>query len=258
MKTSKPGGFDYEMFDKYRAHLDAGEEKQAKRLRDRLVEDNMRLVHKLVGKLHRRAHMASELEDLIQAGAIGVMKALPKYVPGKGAFATYAAHWVRDEVQNCMLHQMRLYRPRGSGLAYSTFRKIEAFEALENRMPTAEELGVKPEVLEAWRMSPTFVDIDQGDGEKNEGSSYHARSMQRETAIDADQEERLVIERQRIRVLGAIARLKEAERRIIVAIFFQDKNYDDLAKKEDLSDETIRKLKISAFEKLKKLLADEE
>ena len=124
----KKGGFDYEMFARYREHLNKGEEKQAKILRDRLVVANMPLVHKLVGKLHRRAHIAAELEDLVQAGAIGVMKALPRYVPGKGAFATYAAHWVRDEVQNCMLHQMRMYRPRGSGMPYQTFRKIEEYD----------------------------------------------------------------------------------------------------------------------------------
>jgi RNA polymerase sigma factor (sigma-70 family) len=56
---------------------------------DKLIEDNMPLVASIVNKFEPRNH--TERQDLLDAGRIGLWKALQKYDPSKGnLISTYA------------------------------------------------------------------------------------------------------------------------------------------------------------------------
>jgi RNA polymerase sigma factor (sigma-70 family) len=68
------------------------------RLRDKLVLDNMRIVHNIV---HRFAK-GSDYEDLAQEGAIGLIEALHNYQPDKGGFYSYAKWKVLYRIQECI------------------------------------------------------------------------------------------------------------------------------------------------------------
>src|SRR5947209_3245684 len=61
--------------------------------RDRLVEANMRLVINIARNYH---YPLLPLEDLVQEGAIGLIKATERFNPSKGyRLSTYATHWIR-------------------------------------------------------------------------------------------------------------------------------------------------------------------
>ena len=63
---------------------------------DRLFETHMGLIHKAALAF---ARPGIERDDLVQAGCIGLMRAIRKFTEGAGrTFATYAYWWIRDSV----------------------------------------------------------------------------------------------------------------------------------------------------------------
>ncbi len=56
-----------------------------------LVKDNINLVKKLSWYLHGRVSAVIDIEDLIQIGMLGLIKAAQNYIPQKdAAFTSYA------------------------------------------------------------------------------------------------------------------------------------------------------------------------
>lgn len=70
---------------------------RAERAREKLVTSNLRLVVKFV--MSRRFHSRMDVEDLVQHGMIGLIRAAEKFDPGWGTrFSTYATWWIRQAV----------------------------------------------------------------------------------------------------------------------------------------------------------------
>lgn len=84
--------------------LDAGEELRlaaaaragCPESRRKLIEANMRLV---ISIARNYARSPGQLEDLVQEGAIGLMRSVDRYDPSLGfRFSTYATHWIRQAI----------------------------------------------------------------------------------------------------------------------------------------------------------------
>lgn len=70
---------------------------RAERARETLIASNLRLVVKYV--MSRRFHSRMDVEDLVQHGMIGLIRAAEKYDPDWGTrFSTYATWWIRQAV----------------------------------------------------------------------------------------------------------------------------------------------------------------
>ena len=62
--------------------------------REEMINSNMRLVVKIAGGYLRKG---LDFEDLIQSGALGLIRAVEKFDPGRGfRFSTYAAWWIHQ------------------------------------------------------------------------------------------------------------------------------------------------------------------
>jgi RNA polymerase sigma factor (sigma-70 family) len=75
------------------------------RARDKLVSHNLRLVITISHKWERAlvGHDGATMDDLQQAGAVGLMRAVEKYDPAKGyKFSTYAYWWVESFIRICI------------------------------------------------------------------------------------------------------------------------------------------------------------
>lgn len=73
-----------------------GIQKNDKNARDKLILHNMRLVAHVT---KRYANTKEETEELIQIGAIGLIKATDSYHPNKGSrFSTYAIRCIENEI----------------------------------------------------------------------------------------------------------------------------------------------------------------
>jgi RNA polymerase sigma-32 factor len=75
----------------------------------RLVECNLRLVMKIARQLDR-TH-GDGFDDLVQEGCLGLIEAIRRFDPGKGArLTTYAALWIRAYIMKYAMDNVRVVR----------------------------------------------------------------------------------------------------------------------------------------------------
>ncbi len=76
--------------------------------RHKLIQSNLRLVVKIA---HDFKGLGLPLVDLISEGNIGLMKAVEKFDPSKGAkFSSYAAWWIKQSMRRALSNQSRTIR----------------------------------------------------------------------------------------------------------------------------------------------------
>jgi RNA polymerase primary sigma factor len=110
--------------------------------RDTLVQANGRLV---ISVATRYRNLGLTMEELCQEGVLGLMKAIDKWKPDKGAtkLSTYATWWIRQAVSRAVRDQGRTIRLP----VYQTDRLYRLRKAAENlgkdgATPTVEEIAV--------------------------------------------------------------------------------------------------------------------
>jgi RNA polymerase sigma-32 factor len=75
----------------------------------RLIESNLRLVLKLARQLDRTHGRG--FDDLVQEGSLGLIEAIHRFDPGKGArLSTYAAFWIRAYIMRYAMDNVRIVR----------------------------------------------------------------------------------------------------------------------------------------------------
>ena len=147
--------------------------------RCRLMEANLRLVVTLASRSYRPGQ-GIMLNDLIQEGNFGLMRAVEKFDPGRGfKFSTYATWWIRQSVSRALLELGRTVRvPGHMQETLSTIRSAEGelFHQL-GRPATLDELsaytGRAADVLDRLARVPlaehsldepvSVYDFDDGD-----------------------------------------------------------------------------------------------
>lgn len=95
---------------KYGKMVKSSNKKVRKLGRDALVEHNMRLVVHLA-KRKKVKSSTIDINDLVAAGSIGLIKAAEKYDCFKGTrFGTYATWWITQTINTCINNEARTIR----------------------------------------------------------------------------------------------------------------------------------------------------
>ena len=115
-----------------------------KEARDKLIAHNLKLVVKYA-KLIKQSYKSNvPLIDLIQAGNMGLMRAVEKFDFTRGyAFSTYAIWWIRQSIIRHIYESENSIRvPVHMSEKFTTISKAEsAFIDANGREPTYEELS---------------------------------------------------------------------------------------------------------------------
>lgn len=111
---------------------------EAKEKRNRLVENNLGLVHSCANRFRGRG---AEYDDLFQAGCVGLIKAADNFDESRGfSFSTYAVPVILGEIR-------RIFRDGGT-VKVGRAMKEKSRAALKCREEIAVKLGRDPTVSE--------------------------------------------------------------------------------------------------------------
>lgn len=149
-------------------------ERSGRKAKDRLICCNLRLVAAYALKQSNRIikSNAIEMEDLLQAGTLGLDRAAMKYDPGTGyKFSTYAYWWVRQSVSRCVVENSNAIKiPSQANNIRSQWAKRPKGQSIED---FAGLIGRNTESVRSYlelckRATVISSDIPCGDGENGE------------------------------------------------------------------------------------------
>ncbi|XZE56867.1 sigma-70 family RNA polymerase sigma factor [Planctomycetaceae bacterium SH139] len=141
------------------------------RARDRMVRANLRLV---VNIARGYTGKGLGLQDLIEEGNLGLLRAVEGFDPGVGTrFSTYASYWIKQSIKRALINSAKTIRiPAYMVELLSKWRRASARLTEElGRTPTHEEiarvLGLPkkklPIIKKAIRISNSTPQSDQTD-----------------------------------------------------------------------------------------------
>lgn len=212
--------------------------------RKKFIEANLGLVVPVAKKYAGRSGMT--LEDLIQEGNIGLMKALERFDWRLGyKFSTYANWWIRQTITRAIVDKGKVIRlPLHTHQDISRYAKARSSLTSElGREPsveeTAEKMGIS--LKRGWELAfwesgePVSLDTPVGeDGEGTLADFVEDRSLSAEKALRelADKEE-----------AGAIlAGLTEREKRILQMRYVNEMTLEQIARERGVTRERIRQI----------------
>jgi RNA polymerase primary sigma factor len=220
--------------------------------RELMIKANLRLVVHIAREYE---HCGAPLLDLINEGNIGLMKAVERFNPAKGAkFSTYASLWIKQSIRRALADQAKTIRLPVNA-ADTLYRMRKAAVRLQEdlgREPTdqelAREMGLsarRVNELNVAALRPASLDASIGD----EDSSLLGEVVEDERAVmpDAELEEKTSIEVAR----GLMDRLDSRAATILRFRFGLDgkpeKTLEEIGKKFGLTRERIRQLQNEAL-----------
>jgi RNA polymerase sigma-B factor len=202
---------------------------QDKKVRDQIVEMNFSLVKKIAHGLARRS--TDPVDDLIQIGSIGLIKAIDYFNPEAGAkFTTYATHLITGEIRHYLRDKTSMIRaPRElQELSFRINKIVNKLRSEFGRDPTDLEIAEvlqdvkQSKIQEAYEVDRrrTLVSLDQT---INTGSSSLDNDTYLiDTLMDIKEHKRNDTREEYFTVQELLKNLKPSLAQIIDLIYFQD------------------------------------
>jgi RNA polymerase primary sigma factor len=183
--------------------------------KEKMINSNLRLV---VSQARRYQGHGLPMEDLVQEGMLGLIRAVEKFDWRRGfKFSTYGTLWIRQALQRGLQNHGRTIRlPVHVAQRQTKVRKVESELSTKlGREPTDEEIAAEAkldveEVAELRELTRGLTSLDQPVGEDGETAFGDLLASDRPEPT----EEVESAERQEL-ISGAVAQLPEPERNVI-------------------------------------------
>jgi RNA polymerase sigma-32 factor len=231
---------------------------------DHLVRSHLRLVVKIAKHYHGYGLPADEL---IGEGHVGLMRAVCRFDPDRGArFATYAIWWVRAAIQEYILHNWSMVKMGTTAaqkkLFFNLRRMRGRLQQFDHGPLRAEHVGAIANVLRVpehevinmcQRMAGRDFSLSVPVGAESQDE------WQTWLVGDNDDQETALAEREenayrKSLLPSALRELTTRERHIVVERHLKERptTLDDLSKHYSISRERIRQLEARALTKLRR------
>ncbi len=228
-----------------------------------MIEANLRLVVKVARDY---LNLGLPLPDLIEEGNLGLMQAVDRFEPTRGAkFSSYAVWWIKQTIKSALHEQSKTIRlPRHSAVKLSKMNSI-ALQMSESlgREPTDEEMSAElgideRQISDLKRVGARPCSLDAAIGETEEDLLGE---------IVADEREQTPFETLRdsdlyARMRRALVVLNERERQIIASRFGLDgtdsMTLGELGRQLGVTSQRTRQLQKAALGKLRRVLTQQE
>jgi RNA polymerase sigma-B factor len=225
--------------------------------RDELIERYMSLVRSLA---RRYAHRGEQLDDLVQIGAIGLIKAIDRFDLDRGVeLTTYATPNIIGEIKRHFRDKGWSVRvPRGlQELNVQISKLVEQLTVQLSRSPTIAELaeaaGVEEEsVLEALESGRAYssVSLSPGASSDEEGELDPLESL-------GTLEHEYEVSEDRAVLAPGFKVLDQRERKILHLRFFSGLTQSQIADEIGISQMHVSRLIRRSLEKIREEIAEE-
>lgn len=223
-------------FEEYRRSRDP-------QLRDEIVRDHLELARELARRYHGRG---VEHEDLAQVAALGLVKAVERFDPGRGAsFSAFAVPTILGELRHHLRDRAAAIRiPRRlQALDHAIRRTAEELRQERGREPRLDEIAARiganiDDVVRAVASRSPRTHVAEADGYEDLGA---ALALER------------IVDREELR--SAVARLDERRRRILLLRFEHEWTQSRIAEHVGVSQVHVSRLLSSTLERLRQDLS---
>ncbi len=234
-----------------------------KQARDMMIRANLRLVVKIANDY---SNYGLPLNDLISEGNIGLIKAVERFDPDRGAkLSTYAAWWIKQSIKRALANQSKAIRlPVHLVDKIAKMRRVisQLTDELE-REPTDEEVSIvigipvnKVAHLKSVSVRPASLDAPIGE---EDGTSF-GDLIGDEKALNPY--ENLNEKSYTSDISDMLHQLEEREEKIIRLRFGLDgdapKTLEEVGSIFDITRERVRQLQNMAIKKMRNLMTDKE
>ena len=227
--------------------------------KNHLLTEHMPLVKRLAHHMKAKLPPSVEVDDLVQAGMMGLLDAINRYEDNHGAqFETYAVLRIRG----AMLDELRSsdWMPRSTR---QNMRKVEAaMEALQQRLgrPASES-----EIAKSLKMSLEDYQDILGDGVGHQllyYEDFHADEgsdnfLDRYAVDDADPLRALLDTDFRQAVIDAIDRLPPREKMLMGLYYEEELNLKEIGAVMGVSESRVSQLHTQAVSRLRASLKEQ-
>jgi RNA polymerase sigma-B factor len=215
--------------------------------RERLIESHLPLVRAIA---KRYAGRGESLDDLVQVGALGLIRASDRFDASRGvAFATFAMPAIEGEIR-------RHLGDRTTSLRIPRELRRMSGELQRRRAELAASLGRPPTVAEL----AAAVGVEDADVQRAlnaERAAQPSSALPDELAEAVADAESLASTDDRLLLAHGARVLDERERRIVFLRFHADLTEDDIARDLGISQAHVSRLLAGALAKLRAALAHE-
>jgi len=222
-----------------------------KEAREQLVEENMGLVWSIVKRFTGRG---TDMEDLFQIGAMGLIKAIDKFDTSfEVRFSTYAVPMIAGEIKRFLRDDgiVKVSRTLKEN-CWKIRRETEEFRHREGRDPTLEEIseltGLPKEEIAMSLESSVEVESIYKTIPQKDGSEICLLDRM-ESPKEGMQEllNRVVLEQ-------LLDELPDTERRLIIMRYLQDKTQSEVARVLGVSQVQVSRLEKRILKQMREKL----
>ncbi len=230
-------------------------------IRDRIVEQFPNLVESVA---RRFVNTGEPLEDLIQEGYLGLLNAIDLYNPDKGTkFSTYATHFIIGQIKHYLRDRGKIIKIPAwiQELHQKLTRVMDSLSQQLGRQPTSAEIGAvmgmdekQVEYLLATSDLFRVTSLENGENEEDDyfpGADLEKLDQSEGVTMQVATEERLVLEQ-------AMERLKEIERKVLYAFFYEELSQTEIAQRLGISCNYVSHILRNSTKKLRKILVSDE
>ena len=232
-------------------------DRENKAVRDKLIVQYIYLTRYVIGRIKVNLPPSFSYEDIASYGVEGLIDAIEKYHPNKGAkFETYALMRIRGSIIDRVRSQDFL--PRSIRKKIKEVKSaIEQLKQQFGRSPKtaeiAETLGITPEKVEEIMSHDTGIDSIYDKKGSSDDSLEIIDTIADERSENPDEE--LEKKDSKKELEAALRRLPERERMLLVLYYHQNLTLKEIGDVMNVSESRVCQLHSQAIMKLRNLLS---